>query len=54
MRSASRFGSHDLGVNARRVEAFMARLQELGAANTKTQGYRSFVVGIEINIPCKK
>jgi uncharacterized protein (DUF1499 family) len=29
VRSASRFGSHDLGVNARRVEAFMTRLQEL-------------------------
>ncbi len=29
VRSASRFGSHDLGANARRVEAFMTRLQEL-------------------------
>ncbi len=29
VRSASRFGAHDLGVNARRIEAFSARLQEL-------------------------
>lgn len=29
VRSASRLGAHDLGANARRVEAFMQRLQEL-------------------------
>ena len=39
---------------SRVANKFDVTLQELGAANTKTQGYRSFVVGIEINIPCKK
>jgi uncharacterized protein (DUF1499 family) len=29
VRSASRLGSHDLGANARRIEAFLATLQEL-------------------------
>ncbi|MHB2166932.1 DUF1499 domain-containing protein [Alsobacter sp. R-9] len=29
VRSASRFGAHDLGANARRIEAFLATLQEL-------------------------
>lgn len=29
VRSASRLGAHDLGANARRIEAFMQRLQEL-------------------------
>jgi len=39
---------------SRVANKFDVTLQELGAANTKTQGYRNFVVGIEINIPCEK
>ncbi len=27
-------------------------MQQLGAANVKTRGYKNFVVGVEINIPC--
>ena len=32
---------------------FDVTLQQLGAVNVNTKGYRNFVVGIEINIPCK-
>ena len=31
---------------------FGITMQQLGAANVKTKGYKNFVVGVEINIPC--
>ncbi len=38
---------------SRVAKRFDVTLQELGAANIHTSGYRNFVVGVEINIPCK-
>ena len=37
------------GLVAQKLNTTVAKLD---AANTQTQGYRSFIVGVEINVPC--
>ena len=38
---------------SRVAKRFEVTLQQLGAVNLHTSGYKNFVVGVEINIPCR-